>query len=192
MREPNTYLGRVRIGVAGAGRMGSVHIRLLNELKGLFNFIGVYDPIKGRADVAEKYGGFAFDNFEKMLENVDAIVLSCPTSMHKEMALRAAEKGVHVLVEKPAAQNCADAEAMYEVFNKKNLKLTVNHVERFNPIVRTISDLADSLDIRQPQADADWHIENPRYGESTKFSNNCGYCSIAYELFYHGIRNRGR
>lgn len=139
--------GKVRIGVAGAGKMGGVYIKILNELDGLFDFVGAYDPIPERAEVVKAYGAVPFYSFEKMLNEVDAIVLSSPTSTHKEMALWAAEKGVHVLVEKPIAENRLDAISMYKAFEEKGLKFTVNHVERFNPVVRTISDLAPNLDM---------------------------------------------
>jgi len=147
MNKNDSQTGRVRIGVAGAGKMGNVHIRILSELDGLFDLVGVYDPIPERAEIAEKYGARAFHDFDAMLREVDAIVLPCPTSLHKEMALRAADKDVHVLVEKPIAETLADATAMYDAFEKKGLKFTVNHVERFNPVVRTISDLAPGLDM---------------------------------------------
>lgn len=139
--------GRVRIGVAGAGKMGNVHIRILSELDGLFELVGVYDPIPERARIADHYGAKAFADYQSMLDEVDAVVLSCPTSLHKKMALIAAENNVHVLCEKPVAETLADAKEMYDIFTAKGLKFTVNHVERFNPVVRTITDIIKGMEI---------------------------------------------
>ena len=143
----NTKDARIRIGVAGAGMMGRIHIRIINELDGLFKFVGVYDPNQERAKIAESYEAKAYSDYQSLLDDVEAVVIACPTSLHKKLALEAAEKNVHVLCEKPVAESLSDAKDMYAAFSKKSLKFTVSHVERFNPVVRTISDLVKGLEI---------------------------------------------
>ena len=139
--------GKVRIGVVGAGKMGSVHIRVLSELDGMYQFVGAFDPLPERAGIAERYGGKAFTDYQSLLEEVDAVVIACPTSLHKKMALIAAERNVNVLCEKPVAETLTDAKEMYDTFAAKGLKFTVNHVERFNPVIRTITDIVKGMEI---------------------------------------------
>ena len=97
----NTKDARIRIGVAGAGMMGRIHIRIINELDGLFKFVGVYDPNQERAKIAENYGAKAYSDYQSLLDDVEAVVIACPTSLHKKLVLEAADKDVHVLCEKP-------------------------------------------------------------------------------------------
>ena len=141
------YRDRIRVGVAGAGMMGAIHIRLLAELNGIYELVGVYDPDQERAAIAEKYGARSYSSYEELLNDVDMVTLACPTSLHKPMALQAAENDVHVLTEKPIAESLADAQEMYNAFKEKNLKFMVSHVERFNPVVRTISDIIKGKEI---------------------------------------------
>ena len=57
----------IKIGVIGAGKMGSNHIRAINELNGMFDFVGAYDPVYEKALVAEKYGAKAYQELEELL-----------------------------------------------------------------------------------------------------------------------------
>lgn len=138
---------RVRVGVAGAGKMGQNHIRVLNELNNIFELVGIYDPDTSKSSIAEKYGVKYFRDYTELLKSVDAVTLPCPTSLHKEMALSAANMGVHALVEKPMAETMDDAAEIYRAFCRKNLRLTVGYVERFNPVVQAIADIVKDMEI---------------------------------------------
>ena len=139
---------KIRIGVAGAGKMGKNHIRVLSELGNMFELVGVYDPIPERRNSAAKtYDIEAFCSYEQLLDSVEAVTIACPTSLHKELATLAGEKGVHTLVEKPASECVSDTEDMCILFAKKGLRFTVGHVERFNPVIRCLSDIAKNVEI---------------------------------------------
>lgn len=138
---------KIRVGVAGAGKMGQNHIRVLSELNSVFNLIGFYDPDQRKADIAKKYGVRYFNNYEEMLREVDAVTLPCPTSLHKDMALKAASWRKHALVEKPMAETLDDAKEIASAFSKGGLKLTVGYVERFNPVVKALADIVQDMEI---------------------------------------------
>lgn len=143
----NTERTRIKIGVAGAGKMGQNHIRVLSELNSMFELVGIYDPDPEKAAVAERYGVRYYTDYEELLEDVQAITLPCPTSLHKEMAIRAAKKGVHTLLEKPMAETQEDAREICEAFESRHLKLTVGYVERFNPVVKAMADIIQDMEI---------------------------------------------
>lgn len=133
----------LKIGVVGTGHMGRNHVRNLSEEK-RFDFVGIYDSDKKQAEeVADKYDVRVFDTIDDLLDEAEAVVIAVPSSLHKEVALKVAEHGVHALVEKPLATTSGDAREIEEAFRKKNLKLAVGHIERFNPVFKELRKLVD-------------------------------------------------
>ena len=66
---------------------------------------------------------FGYDEFERCLEQVDAVYLALPNSLHREYTERAARAGVHVLCEKPLAMTARDCLAMIESCRAAGVKL---------------------------------------------------------------------
>lgn len=128
----------IRTGVIGLGSMGRNHVRLYNELSDSA-LIGISDinERQGRK-YAELYKTEFFPDFKKLLEKVEAISIVVPTHLHEEVALAAIERGVHILVEKPLAHSFESGQRIVESAKQKNITLMVGHVERFNPLVKTL------------------------------------------------------
>lgn len=134
-------MNKIKIGVAGAGKMGVNHIRIVSELNNLFQFMGIFDPNPETRAIAEQYDLRFYPSYESMLDDVDAVIIASPSSLHYQMALQAAEKNVHALVEKPMAETVSDVADMQKSFREKGLILAVSCVERFSPVIRVISEL---------------------------------------------------
>ena len=132
---------KIRIGVAGAGKMGVNHIRIVSELSHMFDFIGIYDPDPEKKQIAEKYDVAFYPSYEKLLADIDAVIIASPTSFHYDMALKAAEYRVNSLVEKPMAETVDDIMKMQKTFKEKGLILAVSCVERYSPVIRTLKDV---------------------------------------------------
>jgi predicted dehydrogenase len=132
---------RVRVGIAGIGKMGKIHARILSELNE-YQFVGIYDTdFKEASTIAEKYSVKVYQTLEELLESVDALIISTPTSTHKEVAIKAIEMKKHVFVEKPLAATSKDALEIYEEAKKQNVILMVGHVERFNPVIQKLKEI---------------------------------------------------
>ncbi|RUT72420.1 gfo/Idh/MocA family oxidoreductase [Flavobacterium cupreum] len=67
---------------------------------------------------------------------VDIVSIVTPPSLHAEMACAAMRAGKHVLLEKPAAINEADARQILETQKETGMIITVNHMIRYNPIIK--------------------------------------------------------
>lgn len=133
---------KIRIGVIGVGSMGRNHVRILSAEKGPFEFAGFYDADQNRAaEIAKQFSVTAFPSATALLEQVDAVTIAAPSSLHKELALEAARLSVHALVEKPLALTSEDAEEISRVFAGARLTLAVGHVERYNPVVTELCKL---------------------------------------------------
>lgn len=131
----------VKVGVIGVGSMGKHHVRIYSELKEA-DLVGVYDTNEELAKkIASQFNIKAFKHIDSLLREVEAVSIATHTLSHKKIALRVIEAGVHLLVEKPLAENSQAAEEIALAAEKKGIKLTVGHVERFNPVIRALKDI---------------------------------------------------
>ena len=133
---------KLRIGVIGAGSMGRNHVRILSGEKKNCEFVGFFDADENRAgEVARQFSVRAFPSAQALMDEVDAVTIAAPSSKHKEVALEAARRGLHALVEKPLALTVDDAKAIDRAFAAAGRVLMVGHVERYNPVVTELCKL---------------------------------------------------
>ncbi|GAA0354141.1 Gfo/Idh/MocA family oxidoreductase [Actinoallomurus spadix] len=94
----------MRIGLAGAGRIGARHAETLRALPSVEAFV-VADPDDGRARrIAEEFGGSAADSVDALFgERLDGLVVAAATDAHAELVTRAARAGIPTFCEKPVA-----------------------------------------------------------------------------------------
>jgi len=136
----------INVAVIGAGNMGKHHARVYSELPGA-NLVAVCDSDEGRAKtVASRHNCKPYTDYNEMLqkEGIDAVSIAVPTKFHKDISLACIENGNSVLVEKPIADTVENAEMLIEAAGKKNVTLTVGHLERFNPAVQKLKQMIDS------------------------------------------------
>ena len=139
-------MSAIKIGVAGAGNMGRNHIRLTSELQA-FDLVGIYDTRPEAASIAEQCNTQLFSDLDELFSSVEAVVIATPSSTHKQMAICAAEKGLHALVEKPLGLDFDEAMVINKAFKEANTVLAVGHVEQFNPVVLEVGKIMESEDI---------------------------------------------
>ena len=123
----------LKVGVLGAGHLGKIHLRLLQESK-KYELIGFFDPYTENAKkVAAEFGYKLFDSIEELIDAVEVVDIVTPTLSHFDCAKKAIEKGRHIFVEKPIAKTVLEAETIRNLAKKHQVKGQVGHVERFNP-----------------------------------------------------------
>ncbi|XP_067826283.1 putative oxidoreductase YteT isoform X3 [Heptranchias perlo] len=71
----------------------------------------------------------------------DAVIIATPDRQHKEPAVAFAEKGYHILLEKPMAVTVDDCKEIVAVCKKNNVILSVCHVLRYSPVVLKVTEL---------------------------------------------------
>jgi predicted dehydrogenase len=132
------YFFMLNVGVLGAGHLGKIHLRLLNQSE-KFNLVGFFDPdaINGKK-VADEFGYTYFDNINKLIDAVDVVDIVTPTLSHFECAKKAIEKGKHIFIEKPITNTLEEAEELLYLEKKHKVKGQVGHVERFNPAFTSV------------------------------------------------------
>lgn len=137
----------LRVGVVGVGMMGQHHVRVYSELarEGEVELVGIADANFERAkELARKYGTIPYADYRDLArENLDAVDIAVPTSLHREVALEFINQGTSVLVEKPIANTVENAEAIIKAAEEKGVTLMVGHIERFNPAVLRLRELIE-------------------------------------------------
>ena len=124
---------KIKAGVLGAGHLGKIHLRLLNQ-SDRYELIGFYDPDQTNAQkVSEEFGYKSFDSIETLIQACDMIDVVTPTLNHFTCAEKIIKAGKHIFVEKPIAATVDEAEAMIALAQQYGVKGQVGHVERFNP-----------------------------------------------------------
>jgi predicted dehydrogenase len=126
----------LRLGVVGVGSLGFHHARIARDLEGVL-FAGVHDSDPARlGEVASTLEVMAFPELDGLLDVVDAVVIAVPTQAHEAVAVRAIERGVHVLIEKPIAPSLEAADRILAAAEEHGAVVQIGHVERFNGAIR--------------------------------------------------------
>lgn len=145
---------RLPVGVAGVGSLGRHHARHLASFHGV-DLVGVHDIDHARAEaVAAEMGTRAFADLDELLGRIEALSVAVATTAHASVGLRALERGVPVLMEKPLAVTLEEADALIATAARHGVQLQVGHIERFNRAIRAAQD----------------HFGDIRYFESTRLA----------------------
>lgn len=141
----------LKVIIIGAGNRGCGYSQQMKKSNGLFEVVGVAEPIDVRRDYIRKMWNLdesmCFEDYKEILELprlADVAVIATMDRMHKEPAMMAMEKGYHLLLEKPVApteQECLEIEACAK---KNNVKVLVCHVLRYTPFYRKLKEVIDS------------------------------------------------
>jgi len=133
---------KLRIGVVGLGRLGSIHSQIYSKLKNV-GLVGICDIDKDTASsVGSALGVQWFTDYRRLLEkDIDAVSIVTPTYLHHRIAKFFLNNGVHCLIEKPITKALREASELVRLAKEKGLILQVGHVERFNSAVQAIERL---------------------------------------------------
>lgn len=123
----------IKVGIIGCGKIAQ--IRHIPEYIANPNarVHGFFDVNQERAkEIAEKYGGIAYESYQQMLADpeIDAVSVLTPNFTHAEISIAALNAGKHVLCEKPMATTLADCENMREAALKTGKKLMIGQNQR--------------------------------------------------------------
>ncbi|MEN8255316.1 MAG: Gfo/Idh/MocA family oxidoreductase [Verrucomicrobiota bacterium] len=142
---------RIRIAVAGLGKMGAYHVQAIQRLAhgesekyykagldiqvGKLQLCGLCDPDLGKAPGIAP-GIPAFTNWRDLLESEkpDLAVIASPTPTHFDLAMQALDSGVHVFVEKPLVTTLKEFRQLAKTAAMQGCRLMSGHVERYNPV----------------------------------------------------------
>ena len=164
----------LKAGVLGAGHLGKIHLRLLNQSE-KYNLVGFYDADADNAKKVEAEFGYKyFDTIEALIDAADMVDIVTPTLSHFDCAKQAILKGKHIFIEKPITNTVEEAEKIRDMVAEYGVKGQVGHVERFNPAFIAVKD-----DLKSPM-----FIETHRLAE---FNPRGTDVPVVLDLMIHDI-----
>ena len=124
----------LRIGLIGAGRIGSSHAEIIARRVPDAELVAVADPRPGvAAELAEPLGAVGYDDPQALIDadDVDAVVITASSTAHCELIVAAAAAGKPVFCEKPMSMTLADADRAIAAAKDAGVPLQVGFNRRF-------------------------------------------------------------
>jgi predicted dehydrogenase len=143
---------RVRTALIGCGKVGRIQAEALHNLAES-EFVAVCDSDRKRAEAfAGSFEVRPFVDAATMIKDcgVEAVFICTPHPQHAAPAVEAAERGVHVLVEKPMAASVDDCRAMIAAAERAGVRLGVISQRRWYEPVRRMKEAIDAGKIGRP------------------------------------------
>ncbi len=158
----------LKIGILGAGFMGSTHAQAFATLPDV-EIVGISSRSQEKAEaLAEKYGAKAFTDALALATdpNVDAISNTLPTYLHKDLTIAALEAGKPVLLEKPMGLSVAECDELIAAAERTGKLLMIGQTLRFWPEYMAITDFIKSSALGKPlAASATRNLGPPRWAD---------------------------
>jgi myo-inositol 2-dehydrogenase / D-chiro-inositol 1-dehydrogenase len=123
----------MKVGLLGAGRIGSLHARLLSTLPGVETLV-VGDVDGARAEALAGELGGEHGTIEEVLgSGLDAVVIAASTSAHADLIRAAVDAGIPTFCEKPIALGYEETLEIVEKVEKAGAVLQIGFQRRFDP-----------------------------------------------------------
>jgi len=129
------------IALLGCGRISKNHLESIFQLSDELKLIAVCDIIPERArEAAQKYNAIAYTDYDEMLkrDDIDLISICTPSGMHPGHGIKAAQRGWHVITEKPMAITLEAADALIKACDDNHVQLFVVKQNRLNTTMQLL------------------------------------------------------
>lgn len=135
----------MRFGLVGAGKIGKLRASAIGKHPG-GSLVAVYDPREdARREVAAAAGARACASLDELLEvQMDAVIVSSPVHLHVEPCLRAFERRLHVLCEKPLTHTVETSRELVRAAAAAGRVLAVGFNLRYYPAFSFMKDVIES------------------------------------------------
>ncbi|MDA3022346.1 MAG: inositol 2-dehydrogenase [Actinomycetota bacterium] len=144
--------GQLGIAVAGVGRIGRMHSRIITEQVPNAYLAAIYDISASTAhDVATEFGVAAATSIDELLiaPGVDALAICTPTPAHLELIRKAAAAGKAVFCEKPISMSLAEVDYALAAVAETSVPFMVGFNRRFDPGHAAVHHAASSGELGQ-------------------------------------------
>jgi predicted dehydrogenase len=180
----------INVAILGCGEMGQIHARCLAGIDQA-RVVACCDVAVDRAQAlaAAAGGAYATDDAGRVLrdDRVDAVYICTRHDTHSDLAVRAAEAGKHILMEKPLALTLADCHRVGEAVERTGVTLMTGFKLRYYPAVRAVRafvprplvTIAQLMDARWP---SDFWANDPVQGGGNVLSQGCHLMDLVCHL----------
>jgi predicted dehydrogenase len=149
-------MGKVRWGVLGVAKIATEKVIPAMQLGAWSEVAAIASRTRDKAEAAASALGIpkAYGSYEALLDDpdIDAIYNPLPNDLHLPWTTAAAERGKHVLCEKPIGMSAAEARAMIAVRDRTGVKIQEAFMVRTHPQWLKVRDLVRGGAIGEPRA----------------------------------------
>ncbi len=165
MSKPVTVL------IVGAGSRGSIYADWMDKVSVPAKVVAVAEPRAERRELLARQHGLAaenvFDRWDAPLERAgkiaDAVIITTPDHLHVEPACAYAERGYHMILEKPMAPTADGCRQVAAAVRKAGVMSCIGHVLRYAPYTRKLIEvlragaIGQVLDVQHLEPVGYWH-----------------------------------
>jgi predicted dehydrogenase len=135
----------LRLAVVGCGRMGQLHLQVLQCLDS-FKIAAIIEPDKDRHnDLEQRYGCSVFSSVESLTVPVDCVTITSPSSTHYSLAKHFLGQGIPCLIEKPLSLYATEVADLITFAH--TVPILVGHSERYNPTFLALQEALQGQDL---------------------------------------------
>lgn len=147
-----------RLLVVGGGLIGRRHVAFALDHPDI-DLVGVIDP---DPDVRALFPVAGFASMHDVDVAADGVIIATPTDIHADHAEIAADRGWHMLIEKPIASSVAQADRIIAAADRAGVHVLIGHHRRYHPQVQTLKALLEAGRIGTPVlASMIWSMKKP-------------------------------
>src|SRR5262245_42720757 len=142
----------IHIGLVGAGNISDTHAGAVSDIAGA-SIAAVYSRTCDHAErLAARHQATPYDALGAFLDHrpLDMVIVGSPSGLHADHGIAAAERGLHVLVEKPIDVTSARADALVAAASRARVALGVICQDRVKPDVRQLKAPVDAGSLGRP------------------------------------------
>ncbi|QIP39436.1 oxidoreductase, NAD-binding domain protein' [Rhodococcus erythropolis] len=191
----------ISVAVAGFGWMGRVHTQAYLRLRQhypqfpVIRLAAVADEVPGRGEeAADQFGFEAFTQDWRDIAAdpaIDAVSITAPNFLHREIGVAMAEAGKHIWIEKPVGLSTEDAKAVAAAVSKAGVQSTVGFNYRNAPAVTLAKSLIDSGELGTITHSRfrflSDYAAHPEGALSWRYERERGGAGVLGDLASHGI-----
>src|SRR5260370_34710634 len=142
----------IHIALIGGGNISETHARAANAIPGV-QIAAIYGTNAEKVRcLCRESGGKPFADYDALLSHrpMQAVILGSPSGRHAEQGIAAAQRGLHVLTEKPIDIATKRADALIDATNRAGVKLAVIFQDRLKPNIRALKQWLDRGSLGKP------------------------------------------
>ncbi len=139
-----------RLAVIGLGMATRPHLEALDQLRGRVEVSGVFNRSLEKAEaVRQTYGWKVFDSLDAIAADAgtDGVIIATPPNQRRDIAVRMAGAGKHILMEKPVERTLAGARDIVELCEAAGVTLGIVFQMRFRAATKRLQTLLDAGDL---------------------------------------------
>lgn len=160
----------MKVAVIGCGNVSVMHFKALKENPDT-EIVAVADIKPERANKkSEEFGAKAYYSFDELIENeeLDSVHICTPHYLHTPMAVKALNKGINVLLEKPCSVSMKEIEELRNAERASGKQLGICFQNRYNACVQEAKRIIDSGEmgaVKSVRAFVTWNRNEKYYSD---------------------------